>query len=108
MTSTIKRAINLLFVDDDSAFAQSISSIESTARQGWTVRTARDCNEALDQLNESRVDIIVTKLNLPGDSGDLLLSTAKREYPNALRFLLIDPSDKPSVQKGTGLAHMYL
>ena len=108
MTSTTKRAINLLLVDDDSEFAQSISSHESTAREGWTVRTARDCNEALDQINESRADIIVTKLNLPGDSGDLLLSTAKREYPNALRFLLIDPSDKPSVQKGTGLAHMYL
>ena len=106
MTSTTKRAINLLLVDDDSEFAQSISSHESTAREGWTVRTARDCNEALDQINESRADIIVTKLNLPGDSGDLLLSSAKREYPNALRFLLIDPSDKPSVQKGTGLAHM--
>ena len=108
MTSTTKRAISLLLVDDDSEFAQSISSHESTAREGWTVRTARDCNEALDQLNESRADIIVTKLNLPGDSGDLLLSTAKREYPNTLRLLLIDPSDKSSFQKGTGLAHMYL
>ena len=108
MTSTTKRAISLLLVDEDSEFAQSISSHESTAREGCTVRTARDCNEALDQLNESRADIIVTKLNLPGDSGDLLLSTAKREYPNTLRLLLIDPSDKSSFQKGTGLAHMYL
>ena len=97
MTSTTKRAISLLLVDDDSEFAQSISSHESTAREGWTVRTARDCNEALDQLNESRADIIVTKLNLPGDSGDLLLSTAKREFPNALRFLLIDPFGSLSI-----------
>lgn len=108
MTSTTKRAINLLVVDDDSKFAQSFSSYDLTAREGWDVRTARDSNEALDQLDESIADIIVTKLNLPGDPGDLLLSTAKREYPNALRVLLIDPSDKSSVQTGTGLAHMYL
>jgi len=108
MTSAPKRAISLLVVDDDSKFAQSISEHDSIAREGWSARIARDSKEALDLLSKSRSDIVIAKLNLPGDSGDILLSHAKREHPNALRFLLIDPSDKSSVQKGTGLAHMYL
>jgi HD-like signal output (HDOD) protein/CheY-like chemotaxis protein len=108
MTSVTKRAISLLVVDDDSKFAQSISEHDSIAREGWSARIARDSKEALDLLSKSRSDIVIAKLNLPGDSGDILLSHAKREHPNALRFLLIDPSDKSSVQKGTGLAHMYL
>ncbi len=52
--------------------------------------------------------MLVANLDLPKESGDVLLSKAKRDYPNSLRFLIHNPSDVGSLQKGTGLPHLYL
>lgn len=108
MSLKAKRAISILIADTDSHFLDSISNTPSILNEGWLVRTAKDGDEALDLLKESPADIVVANILLPKTSGDLFLANAKRDFPNSLRFLLHERSDKDTLQKGTGLAHLYL
>ena len=108
MSSEAKIAIKILIADKDPSFLDSISNAPSIIQEGWQLRTLQDGEEAAASLAEDQADIVLTSLDLPKTSGDILLSNVKREYPNSLRFLVHDQSDKESLKKGTGLAHLYI
>ena len=108
MSSEAKIAIKILIADKDPSFLDSISNAPSIIQEGWQLRTLQDGEEAAASLAADQADIVLTSLDLPKTSGDILLSNVKREYPNSLRFLVHDQSDKESLKKGTGLAHLYI
>jgi HD-like signal output (HDOD) protein len=74
----------------------------------WKIKTVKNGDEALTALKNSPFDISIANLSLPKKPGDILLAHTKRDYPNSLRFLIHEPGDTKSLQKGTGLAHRYL
>lgn len=82
MTSKPKKAVSILVADKDSRFLESISNASSIREAGWEVRVARDADEAMDKLGEAPADMLVANLDLPKETGDVLLSNAKRDYPN--------------------------
>ncbi len=100
--------MNILFADKDTHFLESIRNAKSIVEEGWLIRTVKDADDAIASLRETQADVIVVSLDLPKTSGDILLANVKREFPNSLRFLVHDRGDKKKLQKGTGLAHLYL
>ena len=108
MSSTAKKAISLLLADSDIQYLDLIATHPAIQEAGWKIKTVQNGDDALKALEDSPYDILVANLSLEKTPGDILLAQTKRDYPNSLRFLIHEPDDAKSLQKGTGLAHRYL
>ncbi|MCW8987722.1 MAG: sigma-54 dependent transcriptional regulator [Gammaproteobacteria bacterium] len=70
----------ILVVEDDHALAEALQDTLVTA--GYNVALAENGRLALAQLEEARVDLIVSDINMPQMSGDALLKRVKALYPD--------------------------
>jgi CheY-like chemotaxis protein len=69
----------ILIVDDSHAIRTTMSLVLS--EMGYRARTAEDGLAALREVRQSRPDILLTDLNMPGMSGFELLSISHRRFP---------------------------
>lgn len=95
------RARRILVVDDDAALAQCIG--EKLLRHfGGTVdvETCAHPTDALRRLHQQAYDIVVSDLAMPGMDGIALLGQARELQPDALRIMLLGPSDLARVIDG--------
>jgi two-component system NtrC family response regulator len=76
----------ILIVDDDQSLARVLKMQLESA--GYGVMTAASVQEALELLNRSEVDLIVTDLNLPGESGMDLLKKVRVDYPETALIMI--------------------
>jgi len=88
-------ATRILFVDDEPAYCRIFSKrISSDPR--YVVETAGSGPEALERLQQSPVDIVITDLSMPLMDGIELLIEIKSLYPQI--FILILTSDDSTSQ----------
>ncbi|WP_066737925.1 response regulator [Cupriavidus sp. D384] len=77
-------ALDVLVVEDDADAAAALSAILTD--YGARVRTARDCEEALDEVARVTPDLVISDIGLPGrDGNDLIREIRVREAVEALR-----------------------
>ena len=70
---------HLLIVDDESSICEILYHF--LVSQGYTVHTALSGSEALDILNTTPIDLIVTDIKMPGMTGVDLLKFVKDNLP---------------------------
>ncbi|HJQ38004.1 MAG TPA: response regulator [Thermoanaerobaculia bacterium] len=78
---------DVLVVDDDAATRALLEVLLS--RAGLTVRMACDGEEAVEALNDCKVDAIVMDLFMPKMNGTDLLETLTREKGEMLRHVIV-------------------
>lgn len=76
---------SILIVEDDENLRQVTKT--QLDRAGYHTTTATDVPEALARLSASPVDLVITDINLPGESGLDLLKKIRSEYPETLVVL---------------------
>ncbi|MCI0436875.1 MAG: sigma-54 dependent transcriptional regulator, partial [Gemmatimonadetes bacterium] len=76
----------ILLVDDDRAFR--ISTAELLRQDGYDVETAADGQQAVEALRDSRFDLMLLDLRMPGIDGTGLV-TALREWGDGIPVLMI-------------------
>jgi two-component system response regulator FlrC len=76
----------ILVVEDDQALAEALQDTLVTA--GYEVIVADHGRMALAQLESNKVNLIVSDINMPQMSGDVLLKRAKALYPD-IPFVLM-------------------
>jgi len=81
---------NLLFVDDDIAFLESIQRVFKTWSEGTglTVQTAHSVGDALMMLQESPVNVVVIDIRMPVVDGMQFLRLLNRKHPNVQKAVL--------------------
>jgi CheY-like chemotaxis protein len=83
---SFESSVKILIVDDDDICRQLLR--EATLEDGIEVVLAGNGLEALERLNATGFDILITDLNMPGMDGFRLLSHARRIYPNILGIIV--------------------
>ncbi|MGA7928173.1 MAG: response regulator, partial [Candidatus Sulfotelmatobacter sp.] len=83
----------LMVVDDDSTSRQSITAFLHA--NGYEITSATDGYDALWQLKNGMVDVMISYLEMPGLSGAEFLSVIRQQYP---KMLLIAMTVKPEDQ----------
>lgn len=79
----------VMLVDDERVILEGISQVVDWAAAGTElVDTARNGIEALDKIGQSRPDIIITDISMPGLDGLGLIEKASEAYPG-LRFIML-------------------
>lgn len=76
----------ILIVEDDHDLREALVTTLELAK--FRVREASDAKQALAQLAESPVDMVVSDVNMPGMSGHELLHEIQRVYPGLPTMLI--------------------
>ena len=82
----------ILFVDDETQILRSITRLFMDTE--YEVITAESGAEALNILENNKVDVIVSDMKMPKMTGYELLSQVKIRYPNIVRIILSGFSDE--------------
>lgn len=77
---------NILVVEDDLALAEALQDTLSAA--GYDVLIADNGRAALAELETSKVDLIISDINMPQMNGDVLLKRVKTLYPDTPVILM--------------------
>ncbi|MFP4084657.1 MAG: sigma-54-dependent transcriptional regulator [Desulfonatronovibrio sp.] len=70
----------ILIIDDEKNYLLILETILS--EEGYDVTALNDPQMALDYLDESEVDVIVTDMKMPGISGQDILEHVRKNYPH--------------------------
>jgi len=86
----------VLIVDDEEELLFGLSAFLS--RGGWEVLTAKNSEEALSILKTQPVDIIVTDIRMPGESGLTFLQQLKSERKD-LKTVVMTAKGSPEMER---------
>ena len=70
---------NILIVDDETSIRALLK--EHFTKQGYTIHTAENGLKALEQLEENKIDIIISDIIMPEMDGVELVKRVRIEYP---------------------------
>jgi two-component system cell cycle sensor histidine kinase/response regulator CckA len=100
MTSTPKRPISVLIVDDEDGLRKFVERVLSEA--GYTTTTASDGPEAIEAATKlGPIDLLVTDLMMPQMTGDELARRLRLNQPSLKVLYLTGFSDRLFKEKVT-------
>jgi HD-like signal output (HDOD) protein len=99
---------SLLFVDDDVNVLNGLRRVFHNERDRWDMHFACSGAEALDIMELTPVDIIITDINMPGLDGIRLLKQVTDHYPGTTRMVLSGRSDADLILKAVAVTHQFL
>ena len=100
------RPQQVLFVDDEPRVLRGLFRLLRDDR--WLLDTAESGDEALQKLNGTAYDVIVSDYRMPGMDGVTLLEHVRDEHPETVRIVLSGDIDQSSVLRSTAVAHQCL
>jgi DNA-binding NtrC family response regulator len=96
-------AFTILIVDDHAAIRNLVRTILEEA--GYRILEAGDAQEAMAHLGEGKIHLVITDLNLPGQSGGELVKAVKARHPD-IKFIMMSgsyESSQTTLATGIGL-----
>ena len=99
---------HLLFVDDDTMVLAGLRRGLHEMRQEWEMTFAPGGQAALEAMERSSFDAIITDMRMPSMDGAQLLERVKDRYPEVVRIVLSGQSEKEAVLRSITPAHQYL
>src|ERR1700730_12453735 len=98
----------LLFVDDEPRVLQGLKAGLYTRRKDWDMHFAEGGAKAIELMQDSHFDVLVTDLRMPGVDGTTLVARARADFPGTIRVVLSGYADERQSQGLVSLAHRYL
>jgi signal transduction histidine kinase len=89
-----QRRHTLLVVDDE---VDVLESLRHLFHRQYRVLTASSASEALELLGQHDVHLILSDQRMPGTSGDVFLSQARKLHPDAVRMMFTGYADIQAV-----------
>jgi putative nucleotidyltransferase with HDIG domain len=98
----------ILFVDDEPQVLQGLRSGLYTRRENWDMHFAQGGAKAIELMQESHFDVLVTDLRMPGVDGTTLLARTRVDSPDTICIVLSGYADEEQSHRLISLAHRYL
>lgn len=98
----------VLFVDQDPDALEGLTQALLPLRGSWAWQTATTGPEALDLVEASPFDVVVSDAALPTMNGVELLEQVRAKQPQTIRLLLADVVDERVGLKSAGTAHRVI
>ena len=99
---------NILFVDDEPDIITGYKRMLFSMRKEWDMFFALSGQEALEILDKTSIDVIITDMRMPQMDGTELLNRIKLKYPQILRIVLSGHQDEAKILRSTLTAHQFL
>lgn len=98
----------ILFVEDEPLLLELYVMMLAGERDHWDIATARDGQTALQLMEQSSFDVVVSDMNMPGMNGTELLTAVRTRYPTTSRIILSGLQDQQEVARCLGATHQFL
>jgi two-component system response regulator YesN len=96
--------LRVLIVDDERYIVEWIASLlENTIDENIDICVAGSALEALNWLNRSKIDLLITDIKMPIMSGLELLETVKKNWPQCKTILLSAHADFSYARQAIGM-----
>ncbi|NOY64754.1 MAG: response regulator [Nitrospirae bacterium] len=89
---------NVLIVDDERSFLTSLSEGLATYDSEFNTLTAENGKKAVETLNSTRIDLVVTDLKMPEMDGFELLAYMSRHHPD-IPVIIMTAYGTPEIRK---------
>jgi putative nucleotidyltransferase with HDIG domain len=98
----------ILFVDDEPKVLQGLQRSLRGMRSEWEMLFAGSGAEALEKMEQTPFDVVITDMRMPGMDGAQLLEQVKKKSPQTVRIVLSGQSDRETILRSVGPTHQYL
>ena len=98
----------ILFVDDEPNVLGGLRRMLYPLRDQWRMVFAGSGREALERLEESAFDVLVTDVRMPEMGGAELLEEVRKRFPQTIRIVLSGTTESDLTLRTATLAHQYL
>ena len=98
----------LLFVDDEEHILMGLKRLLRSKRKEWKMVFALGGPEALDHLQQTPFDVVVTDMRMPGMDGADVLTEVKRLRPECVRIVLSGHCELSSSWRVLTVSHQFL
>jgi putative nucleotidyltransferase with HDIG domain len=98
----------ILFVDDEPLVLEGLEDLLGRYRREWDMAFAAGGRAALQQMERTPFDVIVTDMRMPEMDGAALLRTVKAEHPETVRIVLSGYSEMQVAMRAVPVAHQFL
>lgn len=98
----------ILFVDDEPKVLDALKRMLYPYRNEWETVFTPNGEQALQELADTHVDVLVADIRMPVMNGVELLTKVRDAYPEVVRIVLSGQADKEMTFSAATLAHQYL
>lgn len=98
------RKYSVLFVDDEPRVTSALKAI---FRREYDVSIANSGAQALEKMDQSTFDVIVSDQRMPGMLGNELLAEVTKRHPQTMRILLTGFMDKKAIVDSINEGEVY-
>ncbi len=99
---------HILFVDDDENVLAGLRNRLRPQRARWELKFVQSGYEALEELELTPFDVVISDMRMPGMGGPELLARVKERYPDVARIVLSGEADREAVLRARPIAHQFL
>lgn len=100
--------MRVLFVDDDRSVLDGLANVLRRNRREWDMVFAAGGPQALREMTRAPFDAVVADVNMPGISGQELLTHVKEHHPATARIVLSGHVDEGAARRLVHCAHRFL
>jgi putative nucleotidyltransferase with HDIG domain len=106
--TVLQSQLQVLFVDDDPLVLQGLQRMLRPMRNQWSMSFVESGAKALEAMEASPFQVVVSDMRMPGMDGAKLLTEIKNRYPKTVRLILSGHADKDLILECVGTAHQFL
>ena len=99
---------SILFVDDDARILDGLRRMLLEKRREWNMLFTESGPAALEIMDSTPVDVIVTDMRMPGMDGAKLLMKVQKLHPETIRIVLSGYSEKEFLGQAFLPSQQYL
>jgi len=99
--------MKILLVDDEARVLEGLERL-LFERDDWEITTAISGADAIELLECSRFDVLVSDMRMPGMDGAELLGIARDRFPAVVRIVLSGQADDVAALRAARVAHQFL
>ncbi len=98
----------IIFVDDEENVLSALKRSLRSMTDRWEMDFVTNGVEALNLMDRTPYDVIVSDMQMPGMSGEELLNAVKERYPATTRIVLSGQCNQATAFRLVGSDHFYL
>lgn len=95
-------------MDEDILVLNALKRSLRRFKDQWEVFYAQSPGEALEQLDQDTIDVLITEVRLSAIDSELFLRSFLKKHPHAARIVLTGYTSWDAIFKFAGLAHQLL
>lgn len=98
----------LLIVDDEPSVLDGLRRILYRRKDKWKIEFVSNARDALSAMRNTKYDIVISDLKMPGMNGVVFVEKVKAKYPDVIRFMLSGYNDKKLIDRAMRSVHRFI